>query len=56
MTIRYTFVYLKDGEEISQTRDYSVEPTWDELNTQMGSYEPDTEVNFIREDIADDGD
>lgn len=55
MIIRYTFVYLKDGVEVEQTVDYESEPTWDTLNTQMGDYEPDTEVNFIREDIEDDG-
>ena len=49
--IKYTFVYNKDNQEVSQTVDYATEPTFEELKSQMATYEPDSEVNYIREDV-----
>lgn len=50
MSVRYTFKYRKDGVEQSSEHTFASDPSFDEIETQMDSYEPDEKLDYIRED------
>ena len=50
MSVTYTFKYVKDGVEVSKQHTFATEPTFAEIDTQMASYEPDSKVDYIREE------
>lgn len=49
--IKYTFVYKKNEVVEQQTFVFEQEPTFDEVNQQMQSYQPDEIIDYIREDV-----
>lgn len=46
--ITYTFVYVKDNQTVLESVEYNTEPDFLELKTQMSSYNPDVEIDYIR--------
>ena len=48
--VTYTFVYIKDGEEVRSTHVFDSEPDLQATLDQMATYEPDEIIDYIRED------
>lgn len=46
--VEYTFVYIKDGVEQRSTYAFDHEPTLEQVNQQMISYNPDQIIDYIR--------
>lgn len=48
MSVTYNFVYKKDGTEHQETFVFDHEPTFDEIETKMNSFNPDEKINYVR--------
>lgn len=46
--VEYTFVYIKETVEYRTVYTFDSEPTLEQVNQQMASYNPDQTVDYIR--------